>query len=258
MPEKDTNLREYTTQDKEIQIYFDALSGMRNEILNKEHNIVAISGYDCKENLLISFGAFVEWITSNWCGHAIVYFPTVRQAWETLEEWESFFDHQMVKEKAKRKFRIGNTWFYIQSSRTKIATDSENIGGIYIYNIPRDSPANHKVARMYASIDKSTLHKIVDVRSLGWVTYMIHDDIISKKNLQIITPKFVNMDHPRYSHMFYDRVPSTTDLQEYIFRVRQEARKWKGYLSEDLGRVFCFDCSTQEMYWGMYWGCIRQ
>ena len=109
-------MKTYGTQDKEIQIYFDTLSDMRDKILNKEHNIVAISGYDCKENLLISFGAFVEWITSSWCGHAIIFFPTVRQAWETLEEWASFFNHQMVKEKTKRKFRIGNTWFYIQSS----------------------------------------------------------------------------------------------------------------------------------------------
>ena len=249
-------MRKYTIQDKEIQIYFDALSDMRNEILNQEHNIVAINGYDCKENLLVSFGAFVEWITSNWCGHAIVFFPTVRQAWETLEEWETFFNHKMVKEKvkakAKRKFRIGNTWFYIQSSRTNIATDSENISGIYIYNIPRDSPANHKVARMYASVDKSTLHKVVDVRSLGWATYMIHDDIISKKSLQIITSKFVNMDHPRYSQNLYDRIPSATDAKEYLFDLRQEASKWKGYLSDDSRRLFYFDCSTREMYWGSH------
>lgn len=245
-------MRKYTTQDKEIQIYFDALSDMRNEILNEEHNIVAISGYDCKENLLISFGAFVEWITSNWCGQAIVFFPTVRQAWETLEEWASFFNHQMVKEKVKtkRKFRIGNTWFYIQSPRTNIPTESENISGIYIYDIPRDSPANHKIARMYASIDKSSLHKVVDVRSLGWASYIIHDDIIAKKSLQIITSKFVNLDSPRYSQFFYDKIPSTTHGKEFFSILRQEASKWKGYLSEDSQRIFYFGCSAHEMYWG--------
>ena len=119
-------MRKYTTEDKEVGVYFDTLADMRNEILNDEHNIVAIGGYDCKENLLVSFGAFVDWITANWSGHAIVFFPTVRQAWETLEEWASFFNHQMVKEKVKkkRKFRIGNTWFFIHPSRTNIANSA--------------------------------------------------------------------------------------------------------------------------------------
>ena len=244
-------MRKYTAQDKEIKIYFDALSDMRNEILNKEHNIVTINGHDCKENLLISFGAFIEWITSNWCGHAILYFPTVRRAWETLEEWESFHNYKMVKVKvrAKRKFRIGNKWFYIQSPRTKVSTEAENISGIYLYNIPEDSTSNHKIARVYEAIDKATLHKVVDVRSLGWATYMIHDDIMAKKSLEIITSKFVPIDHPRYNQFLYDRIPSTVGVNEFLLTLRQEASKWKGYLSEDSQRVFCFQCSTHEMYW---------
>lgn len=242
----------YSRQDKEIKSYFDALSDIRNEILNEEHNIVAISGRDCKENLLISFGAFIEWVTSNSCGHAILYFPTVRHAWETLEEWESFHNYQMVREKdkAKRQFRIGNKWFCIQSSRTKVSMEAQDISAIYICNIPIDSPSNQKIARIYASIDKSALHKVVDVRSLGWAIYLIHDDIIAKKSLQIITSKFVNMGRPQYSRLLYDRIPSTTDMKEFSFNLRQEASKWKGYLSEDSRRFFRFECSTHEMYWG--------
>ncbi len=245
-------MKTYSAQDKEIRIYFDALSEMRNEILNEEHNIVAISGRDCKENLLISFGAFIEWVTSNWCGHAILYFPTVRHAWETLEEWESFHNYQIVKEKVKnkRKFRIGNKWFYILSSRTKVSTEVESISGIYIYNIPKDSPSNSKVARIYSSIDKATLHKVVDVRSLGWATYLVHDDIIAKKSLLIITSKFVNMGGPQYKWMLCDEIPSTTDANEFLFNLRQEASKWRGYLTEDSPQIFYFKCSIHDMYWG--------
>ncbi len=247
-------MKSYSRQDKEIKTYFDALSDMRNEILNEEHNIVVISGHDCKENLLISFGAFIEWVTSNSSGNAILYFPTVRLAWETLEEWESFHDYQIVrqKDKAKRKFRIGNKWFVTQSQRTKVSSDAENISGIFIYNIPIDSPSNYKVARIYASIDKSALHKVVAVRSLGWVTYLIHDDIIAKKSLLVITSKFVNLGHPQYRQFFHDRIPSTIDAEEFSFNLRQEASKWKGYYWEDSGCVFYFDCSTHEMYCGSH------
>ena len=247
-------MKTYGRQDKEIQIYFDTLSDLRKEILYEDHNIVALSGYDCKENLLVSLGAFIEWITSNWCGHAILYFPTVQHAWETLEEWESFHNYKMVKEKikSKRKFRIGNKWFYIQSSRTKASTESENISGIYIYNIPRTSPANHRVARMYASIDKTTIHKVVAVRSLAWMTYMTHEDLMAKKNLLIMTSKYVNMAHPRYSQNLYDRIPSTTDAKEFLYKLKQEANKWKGYLSKDSQGFFYFECSTHEMYWGSH------
>ena len=245
-------MKMYSRQDKEIKIYFDAISDMRNEILNEENNIVAISGHDCKENLLISFGAFIEWVTSNSCGNAILYFPTVRLAWETLEEWESFHDYQIVrqKDKAKRKFRIGNMWFVIQSQRTKVSSDAENISGIFICNIPRDSPSNYKVARIYASIDKSALHKVVDVRSLGWATHLTHDDIIAKKSLLIITSQFVNMGGPQYKRMLYDKIPSTTDANEFLFNLRQEASKWRGYRTEDSPQIFYFKCSIHDMYWG--------
>ncbi len=245
-------MKTYSRQDKEIKIYFDALSEMRNEILNGEHSIVAINGHDCKENLLISFSAFVQWITSNSCGHAVLFFPTVQLAWETLEEWESLHDFQAVREKVgtKRKFRIRNKWFHIESIRTKVSSDVENISGLYIYNISRDSPSNRKVARIYASIDKSVLHKVVDVRSLGWAIYLLHDDLIAKKSLLIITSKFVNMGHHRYRRLLYDRVPPTTDGNDFFFRLRQEASKWRGYLTEDSPQLFYFQCSIRDMYWG--------
>ena len=108
-----------------VREYYKGLIALQDAIFSADDHIIALNGFPCDENLVVPLATFVEWASSSWCGELALIFPTVDNAWEALAKVESFFSFSLpkklitVRDKKRRRFCVGNTWFTVCSSRTR-------------------------------------------------------------------------------------------------------------------------------------------